>query len=282
MAKTITKQDLINSLKDYLANSRVVDKNLADRVKYALDMVKKDLKKVAKADLESLVAEVTESLALPEKKPVEASTKPKKLGSSKKSEDESIQQTLEDADDDSENEDNEEKAEKAPAKSTKSKDKSKAKTDSAPAKDKPTISPLAPYFPAEIDHPSLGKLVAVPDKFHKYESFVKALDSDKAVYIAAYWNKRAIKECGYGVMCDVPAPREFPFDLDILQAVITCEKIDRVFAQSLYTEAMFVFNGDDFTPITDTDKKSGAKYNLRMSAGLEFEIYVPADEVESK
>lgn len=298
-----TKQGLITYLKDYLANARVVDANLKSRIQYALDMVKKDLKKVAKADLESLVAEVKESIALTEKKPVEASTKPKKLGGSKKSKDEPIQQTLEDTDDDSDNEDNEEKSEKAPAKpATKSKDKSKSVTKAtdnskvqtaAHITSKTGVLPTAKIFPKEIDHPELGKLVAVPDKYHKYEDIVNALNETDdegnplhTIYLATYWSKRQIKEYDYARAYLVPEssiPKNgFIHDLDILQVVLTLETMKRFFALSAYTEALLTFEDGDLTPVEDTDPADGSKYRIRVAGGLEFEIYVPADEVESK
>ena len=82
-----TKQGFVNILKDYM-QSNVVDKNLSERIKYALDMFAKDMTKVSKTDLRDLAVEVVEALKAltPAPAPVEASLKPKKNGKSKKSE----------------------------------------------------------------------------------------------------------------------------------------------------------------------------------------------------
>ena len=47
---------------------------------------------------------------------------------------------------------------------------------------------------------------------------------------------------------------------------------------SLYTEALFRFDGDDFKAVEDTDPRSGKKFRVRVAAGMEFEIYRPEDE----
>ena len=47
---------------------------------------------------------------------------------------------------------------------------------------------------------------------------------------------------------------------------------------SRITEALYRFEGADFKPIEDTDPRSGEKFQIRVSAGMEFEIYRPADE----
>ena len=70
----------------------------------------------------------------------------------------------------------------------------------------------------------------------------------------------------------------FPYDLDIVMAVLPCETIERIFAMSRITEALYRFEGEDFAPVEDVDPRSGDKFQIRVSAGMEFEIYRPADE----
>lgn len=285
-----TKQGFVNILKDYM-QSNVVDKNLSDRIKYALDMFAKDMTKVAKSDLRELAEEAVEALkaltpATPA--PVEASLKPKKSnGKSKKSEApaEEVEETAE------ETEEAEEEAPKTePKKSgkksltTKSKDsKKKSEVESIPAASNVGSDnlPSAKIFPAEIDHPELGKIVACTGAYTTYAEILKALEEEKTLYFACYWTKRQIREFQYAAAKMIKpevVKNGFPYDLDILMAVLPCETMERVFAMSRITEALFQFEGEDFKYIEDTDPRSGDKFRIRVSAGMEFEIYRPADE----
>ena len=289
-----TKQGFVNILKDYL-ESPVVDKNLSDRIKYALDMFSKDMTKVAKSDLRELAEEVVTALkaitpqtvpTVPA--PVEASLKPKKsLGKSKKSEApaEEVKETAE------ETEEAEEEAPKTEPKKTgkkssltKSKDsKKKSEVESIPAASNVGSDnlPSAKMFPAEIDHPELGKIVACTGAYTTYADILKALEEEKTLYFACYWTKRQIREFQYAAakMIDPKVVKNgFPYDLDILMAVLPCETMERVFAMSRITEALFQFEGEDFKYIEDTDPRSGEKFRIRVSAGMEFEIYRPAEE----
>lgn len=288
-----TKQGFVNILKDYM-KSNVVDKNLADRIKYALDMFSKDMTKVAKSDLRELAEEAIKALtpAPATPAPVEASLKPKKtLGKSKKSEApaEEVKETAEETPE----------AEEAPAKEVPAETKKSGKKSSLKKSDKepkkktevesiPAASnvgsdrlPSAKMFPAEIDHPELGKIVACTGAYTTYAEILKALEEEKTLYFACYWTKRQIREYQYAQakMIDPKVVKNgFPLDLDILMAVLPCETMERVFAMSRMTEALFQFEGEDFKPVEDTDPRSGDKFQIRVSAGMEFEIYRPADE----
>ena len=269
------KQELIN----FLGEVKVKDKNLMERINYALNMVKKDLTKVAKTDLLELAQEAV-ALLTPAPAPVEASLKPKKLG--KKSEKTEEVDTKEPK--------KEPKEEKKPAPKTSG--KTTAKEADKVAEDKkevetiPPVStkgldslPSAKIFPARINHPDLGELVACTGHYTTYKEVLAALEAGKTLYFACYWTKRQIKEFAYEATKMVKAPKEgFPNDLDILMAVLPCETIERVFAMSRYTEALFQFEGEDFMPLEDIDPRSGDRFQIRVSAGLEFEIYRPADE----
>lgn len=271
------KQELI----DYLRAAKVSDKNLMERIRYALSMVKKDITQVRQADLLELAREVL-SLSKPSPAPVEASLKPKKTG--KKTPEPVEEPETEDEDSDDEDEDEvEEVPEKKPAKKSKTK---ALKKNASAVETLPPVSnkgydrvPSAMIFPKEIEHPDLGKLVSCAGHYTTYKEVVAALEAEKTLYFACYWTKRRIKEFEYEFNLEVKTPKNgFPYDLDILTAVIPCETIERIYAMSSYTEAMFRFNGNDFAPVDDVDPRSGKKFSIRVSAGLEFEIYRPADE----
>lgn len=266
------KQELIN----FLGEVKVEDKNLTERIAYAMNMVKKDLTQVAKVDLLDLAKEAV-ALLTPAPAPVEASLKPKELG--KKTE------KTEEADTDETEEEEKKPAPKTSGKTT-AKKADKAAEDKKEVETIPPVStkgldslPSAKIFPAKMTHPDLGELVACTGHYTNYKEILAALEADKTLYFACYWTKRQIKEFAYEATKMVKAPKEgFPNDLDILMAVLPCETMERVFAMSRYTEALFQFEGEDFMPLEDTDPRSGDKFQIRISAGLEFEIYRPAEE----
>lgn len=282
-----TKMGIIN----YLKSVEVADKNLAERVAYALKMFGKDQTKVMKSDLFDLAKEVMAIMTPATPAPVEASLKPKKsLGKSKKAEEpvEEVEETAE-----AEEEAEEAPAEEVPAETKKSGKKSSLKKskDSKKTAEVESIPPAsnvgadrlpsAKMFPAEIDHPELGKIVACTGAYTTYAEILKALEEEKTLYFACYWTKRQIREYQYAQakMIDPKVVKNgFPLDLDILMAVLPCETMERVFAMSRMTEALFQFEGEDFKPVEDTDPRSGDKFQIRVSAGMEFEIYRPADE----
>ena len=282
----ITEKTTKKSLVDYLKSEtpKVTDKNLAERVVYALKMFSKDQTKVLKDDLIALVNEVMESLT-PAPAPVEASLKPKKsLGKSKKT-----SEPVEEADDEAEETEDDETEEKPePKKSAKKSGlkKSSAKkteVDTLPAASNVGVDnlPSAKMFPAEIDHPELGKLIACTGAYTTYAEILKALEEEKTLYFACYWTKRQIREFQYAETKSIdPAvvKNGFPLDLDIAMAVLPCETMERLYAMSRITEAMYRFEGADFKYIEDTDPRSGDKFQIRVSAGMEYEIYRPEDE----
>lgn len=264
-----TKQGLVK----FLSNAVIEGKDLGQRVKYALDMFAKDMTKVTKNDLMELAQEVMGTMTSAPA-PVEASLKPKGL---KKAEKEEVQ------DDDLEAEEEEQEEEKP---KTKTKAKAKTKKAEPEVKTLPSVStvgvdslPSAKIFPEEIDHEELGKLVSCAGHYKTYAEVLKALEEDKTLYFACYWSKRHLKAYSYADSFGVTVPKEgFPYDLDIVMAVLPCETIERIFAMSRITEALYRFEGEDFAPVEDVDPRSGDKFQIRVSAGMEFEIYRPADE----
>ena len=244
-------------------------------------MFAKDMTKVAKSDLRELAEEVIQSLTPATPAPVEASLKPKKsTGKTKTEAPAEVEETAEETTE----------AEEAPAEkktgkksSLKKSKETKTEVESIPAASNVGADrlPSAKMFPAEIDHPELGKIVACTGAYTTYAEILKALEEEKTLYFACYWTKRQIREYQYAAakMIDPKVVKNgFPLDLDILMAVLPCETMERVFAMSRMTEALFQFEGEDFKPVEDTDPRSGDKFQIRVSAGMEFEIYRPADE----
>lgn len=252
----------------------VKDSNLVERIKYALKQFDKDEKSVGRSDLYDLAKEISGLLTPAPKLAVENSPKPK-LGKKKSAE------PVEEAPAEEEVETEEEAP--APKKKT-TKKVSKPKKKEAPAVEttegltKKSL-PMAKIFPKEIDHESLGKLVACPDKYHTIEEVRTALEEGVILIFACYWTKRHIKECAYSLSFEVPAPKSFPHDLDTLQALYVCEGVERIYALSTYTEAMLRFNQEDLEP-TECETNDGEKFLMRYSAGLEFEIYEVVEDAE--
>lgn len=302
MATKITektsKQGLVKMLKS--AVESLTDANLKERVQYTLKKFAEEQSKVGKADLFDLAKEVESLLPAPAATPVEASLKPKKLGKKSTLKEESKEETSDEDSDDDSNEEEETPAEapapapkKTPAKkngASKSASKSspkgnakKSEVDTIPAASNVGVDrlPSAKMFPAEIDHPDLGKLIACTGDYTTYQDVFDALEAEKTLYFACYWTKRQIREYQYATAKMIKpetVKNGFPLDLDILMAVLPCETMERVFAMSRYTEALFQFEGEDFKPVEDTDPRSGDKFQIRVSAGMEFEIYRPANE----
>lgn len=262
--KGMKKNDMLSALRDM--PKAVKDTNLLDRVKYTLAQADKSLAKVTNADLSDLIREaqelLTSSSAAP--RPAEALKKPSK-GSKKPD-------TKAKSD-----EDDEEEPEKPAEKSAKSKGKKKLGMKTAPQKvNKSGYLPVASMFPEEVEFDTddgATTLVRAHEKFHTVQELREALENGDELYIATYWSARHIKQYKYGEQYRVQAPKSFPDDLDILSVVVCCDTVDRVYAMSAYTEAMAVFDGDDFEPVEDEDPSDNSKFTVRVSNGLEFEVY---------
>lgn len=238
-----------------------VTENLGGRIKYTLDKALENINSVTKMDLVDLVNEAKEDLN--SKITVENAVKPKIV-----------------EEDESEDEDamvsNTEKVE-TPKKSAKKKPVLKKKVEETTPVSKKSFA-MAKFFPETIEHEDLGTLKAVPDKYTSYKELYTALDSGKTLYFACYWSARQIKEFDYNGSRLVSAPKKFPHDLDLLVAVVPCEKIERVWCMSQYTEAMFMFEGENLEPVADKDLTTGEDFKIRVNNGMEFEIYEPVED----
>lgn len=278
--KVMTKQEITTFLKKTIAVVANKNAELAKQVDYALT----HLKKATKADLAELLTEVELCLATPV---AENQAKPKVL-----EEEEVDSEVVVDGEEEEDEVEEEQPKKKGGIKKSKKseaetetktkgakKPKLKASVETAtPITKKAKYLPIAKFFPEEIDHEDLGKLKAVPDKYHTYKELYEALEQGKTIYFACYWTKRHIKEYDYAGRSLVPAPKAFPHDLDLLVACVPCEKIERVWCMSQYTEAMFFFEGYDLEPVEDYDPKTDEPFKIRTVEGMEYELYVPADE----
>lgn len=133
--------------------------------------------------------------------------------------------------------------------------------------------PVAKVFPEELKVENLGTLKRADDSYKTMEDVAKALEAGKQFYFACYWTPRQIKEYQYSVVNVVNPVKEFPNDLDILEPVYFCENLKRMWANSVYSEAMFWFENDDIQHIEDTNPYTGEKFRVRVSTGMEFELY---------
>ena len=271
-AKT-TKKGLIDFIRKSV--KAITEENLASRIQYTLKGVEKNEAEVSKSDLYDLAKEIMDFIA-PAPQPVAMENSPKpKLGKKKSAE--PVKEVETEVEADEEETEKEAPAPKKTVKKTASKKKDTPAVETTDGLTKKDL-PMARIFPKEIDHESLGKLVACPDKYHTVKEIREAIDSDKNLIFACYWTKRHIKEFAYGQTYEVPVPKNgFPYDLDTLQALYVCEGIDRIYALSTYTEAMFRFMEEDLVP-TECEANDGSKFMMRYSAGLEFEIYEVVDE----
>ena len=138
--------------------------------------------------------------------------------------------------------------------------------------------PVAKMFPEELSVDNLGVLRRADSSYKTMEDVAKALEEGKQFYFACYWSARHIKEFSYSAVNRVEAVKKFPNDLDILEPVYFCENLKRMWANSVYTEAMFFFENEDITHIEDTDPYNGEKFKVRVSSGMEFELYELAQD----
>lgn len=289
-----TKKELFDYLKESLATAEITDQNLIDRIGYAVRMFKKDQTKVTKDDLIDLVNEISKYSVSADESEEVAPKSSKKTLTPKKSKKVTKAEPAEEPEEPEEaEEDSKEDVEEKPVQPKKSKEKTSLKksTKATKKEDVDTLPPAsnvgidnlpsAKMFPAEIDHPELGKIVACTGAYTTYAEILKALDEEKTLYFACYWTKRQIREFQYAASKQInpdTVKNGFLYDLDIAMAVLPCETMERIFAMSRITEALYQFEGEDFKPIEDVDPRSGEKFQVRVSAGMEFEIYRPADE----
>jgi hypothetical protein len=273
------KQGMVEYLEHIDQTDKRITKSLKDRIVYTLNAAKKSIQDVDRASLTDLINDISAVLVpVTAPAPIEGSLKP-----ATKTEDKKTAPKL------GSRKSNETPKEEAPApEAPKADDKKKLGAKKPTVDSVPAASsvgkenlPSAKMFPTDIEHKDLGKLISCKGMLENYKDVVKALEGDITLYFACYWTKLHIKKYEYEASRRVKAPKEgFPFDLDLAVAVVPCENIERLYAMSMYTEAMFVFEGEDLEPVKSEDPRGGDTYSVRVSSGMEFEIYAPADDMK--
>lgn len=259
-----SKQEMLRFLEAVLNDTlRKSNKDLSVRVESVLD----NNTSAKKADVFKVVDEVQNYLlGEPVKSaPVENEVKKPKLSASKKKDTKDSEKTKPEA------------SKKAEPKEVKT---SEPKVIEAPVLSENSM-PLAMVFPKELTVPNLGKLRAVPET--SMDDLAKAMTEDgRHFYFACYWTPRMIKEYFYAEAREVNKVKSFPNDLDILEPVYFCDGIKRMWANSVYTEAMFRFNEDSLEHIVEKNPYNGEQFRIRVSSGMEFELYELIEEDTTK
>lgn len=259
--ETTSKASLIANLRTILPSVVKVDTDLAAKIDKALTS-----KKTTVDTLNNLLQQAT---ALGNKKPVaenEEKKSPEKSGEDKKSTKKTI------------------KAKKNTEK--KSEDKSPVKSEKTVGDIK---APVATLFPdtltTSFEGADITMTKAKDTEFLTVEDIVTAMNEGKIVVLACYWTKRHIKEFNYEFTFRVAAPKSFKDDLDLCLAVVDCPNAKRLWVMSMETEAMLYFEEEELTPVEDTNPYNGEKYNIRVSNGMEYAIYVadaPTEETPAE
>lgn len=259
MREKMTKAEMIAKLEGV----ETKDKTLKGQIDYTLKKVKENIKNVTSVDLAELLAQVS---TLPA---VETSPKPKLTTKNKASTPAP-------------------KEEKAPAKSKEKPKMSEKKKDykkieegkviTAPQAMKNGRPEQAKYFPKKITLPDGTDILSCYNAYTTHAEVVEAINEGKTLYFACYWTAKHLKQFDYAGVTSTNPPKAFPHDLDIMSAIVACENIKRIWAMSLYTEALFAFESEDFAYVKDNDPKTDEPYKVRVAEGLEFEIYRPKDE----
>ena len=261
------KSDYINTLRNELT-AGTLSKSILERIAYTVSAFDKNAKSVDVPTLVDLKRDIDaeSKITVPELVTVvEAEIKPKA------------------------------KPAKKPAKPTKKPEdavpevkteKPKAKKPAEKKVDKPVIEtdtestasglvPFAKFFPDTLDIANLGKFKKRSDIL-THEAFREAVDGDTNVVIAMYWSPRMITKYEYSAQYRVAKVKKFADDLDIVTPVMFLDKETRVLCVSAYTDAIVPIEENDFEYIEDSNGKD--KYQVRLSHGVEFELYSPISE----
>ena len=283
MNKNATKADLKVVLEGY--KDTVTDKSLKDRIAYTLKKYGESTKKTVL----DLISDIEVALT-PTPLPVENSVKPtlkksaKSKAKTKEVEEEIAKENADNTEEVTEDTvDNTEEVVEEPKKSSpkkSGKNKAPAKKSLTPKHTKGATeasAPMAAIFPEKIEDDNIGTLVAVPDKYHTVEELREALEAgDKTIVICAYYPIALIKKYGYSNTdeTDKRVPKKgFAHDLDIQQVIYCCSGIERAYALSDYTEAMFFYEDSMLEPTETVDSETGKTVMTRFANGCEFELY---------
>jgi hypothetical protein len=260
-----TKSDLARFINDSFKSLK--DQSIKDQVVYTAKAMKNDPNSVTRDILYTLAKDIEKSLKTlvntSAPTPVEASVKPKlssknknKDNTAEKTSDEKTEPKTDTKQEDSKQEQKTDTSKKPSLSKNKKKDEKEATTET---KKVPTVT-----FPDSITHKLLGTLTAQPDKYTTMKEIAEAVNSGKNLVFACHWTKKQIGEFNYAQTFDVKVPRDgFENDLDLLQLTYVCETVNKLYALSTDTEAMFKLDEEDFIKID----------GIRYSNGMEFEVY---------
>lgn len=251
-------------------------KNLGERLVYALEHAAKstkaeifDMVKEAQDYLNALNAKAKPAAVETEKKPVKKPTLVKKDGKPAAPKTEPEKPAPKKA------------AAKKPEKTTpKTEDKKPAVKSTQ--NNKFGKLPTAIMFPEEIEVKDLGKLRIAPDTFTSMEDVAKAFESGKRIFFVTYWNAAQIKQFQYQAAYACLPVESFKDDLDILEPVFYGDRTKKMWCNSLYTEGMFTFYDDEVKHIVSKNPYNGEDFRVRVSNGMEFEIYELIEETDAE
>lgn len=123
------------------------------------------------------------------------------------------------------------------------------------------------FIERQVDD-TMVKYTKCDDLYHTIDDIRKANDDGYTLLFACFWSPRLLKQFDYKAQFDVDnVPKAFPDNLDVAELLLTCDTMPKLFALSLETEAMYAFREEDLEPVD----------GIRVSAGLEFEIYQHKD-----
>lgn len=135
-------------------------------------------------------------------------------------------------------------------------------------------TPYDSLFPKELNHSELGCLKRLNVSKDVFNKINKLLDAGRLVYFATWWSKEYLKVYGYDDYFSVQSPKAgFESNLDLASIVIACESIDRLYAMSVYTEALYRFDSEDFEPINFNNPICGCE-NIYLNGTMPFAVYV--------
>lgn len=179
-------------------------------------------------------------------------------------------------------------------KSTKKQEK---KSEEQSVQTAPTLGnslPTAKIFPTTIKDGSGNEWQSAPFNFQNMDELFAYIQGEpdengeynnpRAIVFATYWTEAMIKKYNYAASFLVPnkvVPKKFTYDLDILELVFLCDNIKRLYAKSTVTDAVYFFDPSEIAPIKEKNPITDEEYLIRVSNGMEYEIYVdPAEFLE--
>lgn len=119
------------------------------------------------------------------------------------------------------------------------------------------------FIERQIDD-KMVKYTKCDDLYHTVDDIRKASEDGYSILFACFWSPRLLKQFDYKRQFDVDnVPASFPDNLDTAELLLTCNTMDKVYAISPDTEAMYAFREEDLEHVD----------GIRISNGLEFEIY---------